>query len=123
MPKLSVIEASGNESERGSQVTPTQVNLRMSDVQRIRDQTMPSFGDVNPLMIGTIVEGTMPCGIDIGNWIARHYGQRPLEPRREVTEKEFNSAFRAVVAESGAIGEAIVSAVAARLGVSPASVK
>lgn len=39
MPKLSVIEAQGNESEPGSRSTPTQVPLRMSDVQRIRDQT------------------------------------------------------------------------------------
>lgn len=33
MPKLSVIEAQGNESEPGSRSTPTQVPLRMSDVQ------------------------------------------------------------------------------------------
>lgn len=65
----------------------------------------------------------LPGAIELGNWIAAQLGQKPLEPLRVVTEEEVAAAYRAEAREAGALGEAMTARVAARLGVSVASVK
>lgn len=76
----------------------------------------PNYGDIDPEVQAAIVEFRLPSGYKIGNWWAQHYDCRPLEPLRPVTAAEENAAFRAILDESGPLGDDIKRRVRARLG-------